>query len=150
ELLTAYVNETDYTVWVEIAIGLASLRNLLFEQRFYPQFEKFCQKMFSKIGQSVGWKPKNNESHTQGLLRNLILSQQISYNDPAALKKGREIFTKGGKIPADIRSVAYQAVAHNGGKVDHTKFEKKYISESLSEEKNRVGRAMAQFQDQAL
>jgi len=144
-LLPAYTNETDYTVWVELASGLGDLKNLLYGQKYYGEFEKFAREIFTGIGKKLGWKAKAGESHTQGLLRSLILNQLIGYNHQPTISQGWEIYKSAKNIPADIRAAVYHAVAVSGTENDYKKLIKKYQTEGLSEEKNRVGRALGQF-----
>ena len=146
-LIKAYQNETDYTVWVELAGSLASIKNLIHDQSYYPLFEKFCQRVLKKIAVQVGWTAKKGESHTQGLLRSLILSQLAGYNHKKTIEKGLQIFKKSKSVPADIRSVVYQIVAQQGGIKQHQDFINRYKAESLSEEKNRLSRALGHFRD---
>jgi hypothetical protein len=150
ELVEAYENETDYTVWIELLSGLSSLRNLLYGQSYFASFEKYCLKILNKIGKEVGWQAKKGEGHTAGLLRSLILQQLVSFNQDQALQKGRQLYRTAKNVPADIRSVVYQAVAQTDSKKDYDKFISKYKTEQLSEEKNRIGRALGQFTDSAL
>lgn len=150
DLVKAYENENDYTVWVEILSGLATLKGLFYGQDFYSEFEKFGRRVLEKIGKEVGWHASKNEGHTRGLLRSLVLSQQIAFNDQVVIKKGVEIYKKHKSVPADIRAAVYYAVATNGNEALHKKFIKDYINETLSEEKNRIGRALGQFRDPKL
>lgn len=149
-LLPAYENETDYTVWVELVNGLASLRNLLHNQDCYANFEQFCQKVLAKIGGEAGWAAKKGEAHTQGLLRSLILHQLAVFNHQPTLKRGLDLAKKSGKIPVDIRSVVYQIIAKQGGQKQHQNFIKRYKAENLSEEQGRIGRALGQFNSPSL
>lgn len=146
-LLGAYAKETDYTVWVELAAGLAALRNLLFGQVSYPFFEKFAREIFKKIADKTGWRPKAGERHTQGLLRSLGLQQLAVFRHQPTLAKGLRLFKKSKNISPDIRGVVYQIAAQEGGKKQHQNFIRRYKNESLSEEKNRLGRALGQFAD---
>ena len=149
DFLSCYENETDYTVWVEIISGLSSLKNLLHGQAAYPKFQEFCLKLLQKISKEIGWQKKKLESHTAGLLRSMILSQLIGFGHKPTIAHGQKIF-KSGKIPADIRSVAYQAQAAAGSEKAFNQFVSMYVKETLSEEKNRIGRALAQFKDPKL
>jgi puromycin-sensitive aminopeptidase len=150
EFISNYKNETDYTVWIELASGLADLKNLLYQEKYYLEFEKYAREIFIKIGQEVGWKAKAGESHTQGLLRSLVLNQLIGYNYEPTTSQGVKIYRSAKIIPADIRAAAYHAFAVKGNAQDHGKFIKKYQSETLSEEKNRIGRALGQFSQEKL
>ncbi len=154
ELALAYKDETDYTVWLQLASGLSDLTSLLFEQKYYPLFEKFARMIFSKIGQKLDWRPKKGEGHTTALLRSLALSQLAGFNDTKILSEGLNIFKKAfnrnQSIPADIRGVVYYVAAQTGGVDTYDYFISKYKTESLSEERNRIGRALGQFKNPAL
>lgn len=150
EFAKAYENETDYTVWVNLASGLAEIRNLIFNPVFYPQFEAFGRKIFEKIARRLGWQAKKGESHTTGLLRSLILNQLISYNHQPTITKGLTIFKSKTTVPPDIRAAVYHAMAKSGSAKQHSNFLKRYKQENLSEEKNRIGRALGQFSNQKL
>lgn len=147
EFMGNYKNETDYTVWVELASGLSDLKNLLYGQKCYGEFEKFAREIFTGIGKKLGWKTKAGEGHTRGLLRSLVLNQLIGYNYQPAIKSGVKIYKSAKNIPADIRAAVYHARAVTGTQNDYRKFIKRYRKESLSEEKNRIGRALGQFTD---
>jgi len=146
-LLPAYENESDYTVWVELALGLGDLKNLLYDEKCYGKFEKFAREIFTGIGGKLGWKAKAGESHTQGLLRSLVLNQLIGYNHQPTIKAGVKIYNSAKNIPADIRAAAYHAKAVIGTRRDYLQLIRKYQTESLSEEKNRISRALGQFAD---
>jgi puromycin-sensitive aminopeptidase len=151
DFIKNYKNETDYTVWVELASGLADLKNLLYGQKVYPQFEKFARDVFVGIGKKLGWKAKAGESHTRGLLRSLVINQLIRYNHLPTIVFGQKIYGSGAKnIPADIRAAVYHAQATGGNAKRHGYSIKEYRSETLSEEKNRIGRALGQFGDKKL
>lgn len=150
KLIQAYENETDYTVWVELVTGLSTIKGLIADIKEYPLFEEYSKVVFEKIGKNIGWKPEVNEGHLKSLLRSLILGQLISFKHPEyvshALKVGKNLE----KIPADIRSVVYSAVASNGNETVHKEFVNLYKNTTLNEEQNRLGRALGQFSNPKL
>lgn len=150
ELIKGYTDETDYTVWVEIASGLAQIRNLVYSQKYYPQFEIFAQGIFEKIRKKVGFKSEPGEAHIHSLLRSLVLQQLIAYNHQPTIKQALKIFRQNKSVPADLRSTVYSAAAQAGNKTRHNEFLKRYSSETLSEEQARIGRALGQFADEKL
>ncbi len=149
-LLPAFENETDYTVWVELCGGLVGLRNLLHGQKFYLEFEKYCQQVLAKITKQVSWQARTGESHTQGLLRSLVLHQMIAFKHRPTLNEGINLAKKSKQVPADIRSVIYHILAQEGDKKHQDDFIKRYKTETLNEEQNRIGRALGQFSNPAL
>ncbi len=149
ELTLAYVNETDYTVWTEISAGLNLVHQLIFNQPFEKKYKNFAKNIFKKEVIRLGFKPHKNETHTQGLLRSLVLSNYASFGGQDVIKKAKDIF-KSGKVAADLRGMVYRVVAENGGEKEYKKFVNSYKNETLNEEKNRLGRALANFLDTKL
>jgi puromycin-sensitive aminopeptidase len=149
-LMQAYENETDYTVWVELATALNKLRNLILSQEYYPKFEEYCRKLFRKAGRRLGWQAKPDEGHAQTLLRSLILGQLILFDDEKTLDYGVKLFKRSKSIPSDLRSVVYRAVAQRGDELDHKMFVERYKNEQFSEEKDRLGRALGQFKQEKI
>ncbi len=148
-LTNAYITENDYTVWLQLASSLADIKMLIFGQKYYFLFENYARTVFENVGKKVGWKVKAGEGHTEALLRSLVLHQLASYNHAPTIKKGLQIY-KSKNISADIKSVVYQIAAQQGGAKEHQKFIQSYKTESLSEEKNRIGRALGQFTNPGL
>lgn len=150
ELVRGYKNETDYTVWVEIAHGLDNVRNIIWHEPFYPQYREFALDIFKKISKALGFKASGNESHTRALLRSLVLHQLLVFGHEPTVKQALKIFKTQKSVPANIRSVVYQAAAQTGNEKLHEQFLGNYQKETLSEEKNRIGRALGQFAKPAL
>jgi aminopeptidase N len=149
DLVLSYLNENDYTVWTEISAGLNLVHQLIFNQAFEGRFKEFAKTVFEKEAKRLGWATHKNESHTQGLLRSLVLANYGGFGGSDAIKKAQELFKKG-KVSADLRGVVYQLVAENGGEAEFKKFQNMYIKETLNEEKNRIGRALVNFQNEKL
>ena len=60
------------------------------------------------------------------------------------------MFKNNKSIPADLRSVVYAGMAQSGNSRHHQDFTKWYVKELLSEEQNRIGRALGYFKDASL
>ncbi len=144
DLAESYKNETDYTVWTEISAGLNRVHNLIFNQPFEEEYKTFVKNVFKPQAQALGFRSKEGESHTTGLLRSLILNNYGSFGGEDAIKTAKNIFASG-KVPADIRGTVYQLVAEHGGRKEYKILLEKYKAENLNEEKNRIGRALSSF-----
>jgi len=114
-------------------------------------YHVYGQRLFAKIHAKLGWEPIRGESHTDNLLRSLVIGRLASFDDPEVLAEARRRFdahiASTQIIPADLRSVVFRAVAQN---CDDKTFEalfKIYREAELHEEKDRVSRALGSVKD---
>jgi puromycin-sensitive aminopeptidase len=153
EFLSAYKNESDYTVWVEIASGLARLEQLLAKTQSRENLNKIIIPLFSPVLKRLGWEKHTGELHTDSLLRSLAISRLGRSGDQSVVKETQAIFkalNKGEQINPDIRGAVYAVVATNGTDVAYRALMAKYKTETLHEEKNRLGNALGDFQSPEL
>ncbi|HBB44037.1 MAG: hypothetical protein UW27_C0017G0020 [Parcubacteria group bacterium GW2011_GWA1_44_13] len=154
DFVSAYKNETNFAVWSELSTGLNTIDNLINGETFALEYEKYCRDIFAPMTKKVGWKKKKVDGHSDILLRSLILANAAKYGDESVVAKSRELFDsiKKGKnpIPADLRGVVYGTVARRGGKDEYKKFLEMYKNATLTEEKNRIGRALGRFSQKEL
>ncbi len=154
EFVSAYKNETNYAVWSEIASGIAMIDSLISNETFLPLFEKYARELFAPMVKKVGWKKKDDEGHTDTLLRSLILANAGRYDDNDTIAYARKMFKsirkKNNPIPADLRGPVYNIVAQHGGATEYKKFIDMHHSATLHEEKNRIGGALGRFSDKKL
>ncbi len=147
----SFKNETEYIVWAELASGIDKVYSLIAEESWADNYKKYALQLFSPLAHRMGWHAKS-ASNTDTFLRNLALSHAALYGDDLIIKYGKKLFKESGKtkIPADIRSVVYGIVARDGKETDWNKFKTMYKSATLDEERDRCGRALAQFRDKTL
>lgn len=152
ELLEGFINEEDYTVWVEITSHLIAIEHLIFGEVFAEDFRQFSKKIYQKIGQKVGWEKKSDETHTQTLLRSLVLNRLGTYGEKQVLQKAKDIFDQREKrsIDPDIRATVYSLVAKSGGLKEFKKLVIMHNSESLQQERDRLMGALSSFKDSAI
>ncbi|HBA46032.1 hypothetical protein A2W67_03555 [Candidatus Nomurabacteria bacterium RIFCSPLOWO2_02_40_28] len=165
EFLSAYKNparnaygkavaggEDNYTVWLEIALGLARLEQLIVPRQARhlrptkSNLDKLILDLFSPTMKRLGWSPRKNEMHTDTLLRSLCISRLGRSGHTGIINKARAMF-KTGKINPDIRGAVYSVVASSGGMKEYKIFIEKYKKETLHEEKNRIGGVLGDFSD---
>ena len=150
EFLSAYRNEDNYTVWLEIAMGLGRLEALLARRSHRAAgLDKLVIKLFSPIFDRLGWEKNVNEPHTDTLLRSLVISRLGRSGHEEIIAEARNKFTKGNIYP-DIRGAVYAVVASSGGMKEYEIFLKLYLKETLHEEKNRLGGALGDFRDEKI
>ncbi len=148
--------ENDYTVWLEIAMGLGRLEQLFAKEKSKSELDKLILSLFSPLAERLGWEKsiktkegENDEPHTHTLLRSLSIIRAGRSSDQKiiaeALRKFR-LMQKGGHIHPDIRGAVYSIVARNGGMKEYNALIQRYKKETLHEEKNRIGGALGDFQ----
>jgi len=153
EFLSAYRDEDNYTVWLEIASGLARIEQLVAKSDNEENFDKFIIKLFTPILEKLTWEKQQGESHTDTLLRSLAISRLGRSADKEVVKKAKflvKAIQKGEQIDPDIKGALYTIVANNGGIAEYNMFIKQYKSEALHEEKNRIGNALGDFKDKEI
>lgn len=153
-LLSSYKQETNYTVWKNLALIMDEVDNLLWGTKHYEQFQKFASLIYEDIVKNVGWDKKSTDGHTGALLRELVLAQSGKYGNEDVIKKAKEMFSDhvSGKkyVDPDLRVVVYGLVAKNGGEDEYNKMMSLYDKETMSEEKNRLAIGLCKFKQKEL
>ncbi len=153
EFLSAYREEDNYVVWVEIVSGLSRLSQLLAKTDSGEKLKEFSLELYSPLVKKLGWEEEKIEKHTDALLRPLILARAGNAGHKGVITEAQKRFIlmqKGKSIDPNIRRVVYSIVARNGGIKEYDKFIAMYKGENLHEEKNRIGYTLGDFQDKKI
>ncbi|HVT00788.1 MAG TPA: ERAP1-like C-terminal domain-containing protein, partial [Patescibacteria group bacterium] len=154
KLTLSYTREESYNVWTEIASDLSKVSNLIIGQSYYPSFERYAVKIFSRVAKHLSWEKKKGESHSHTLLRSLALYNLGTYGDRDTIEKAMDYFNQeiSGKkqIPSDLRGVVFNLVAENGGEREYEAILKLFLNTNLEEERDRLLRALCFFKDKKL
>ncbi len=162
EFLSSYKKEDNYTVWLEIAMGLGRLeqllvprhtRNLRPKENIKTNLDKLIIELFSPLAFELGWDKKKKEMHTNTLLRSLVISRVGRSGDKKIIAEARKKFAiiqKGKYVNPDIRGAVYSIIAKWGGEKEYRTFLASYKKETLHEEKNRIGGALGYFCDRKI
>ncbi len=148
----AYINETEYIVWSEIASGINRIYNIVSNESFKNQYKKYALSLFTPLQEKMGWHKKPKEEHSRTFLRSLAISQAGFYGNKKVIKNAQKLFKERNKkkIPADLRFPIYGIVAANGTEKEWKIFEKLYKNEKMHEEKERCGQALTKFKNKKL
>lgn len=153
-LMKAYTDEENYIVWSSINSCLSKLNQLLSYTDFQPLFHAYGRQLLGAIFSKVGWDSKPGEGHLETLLRSTVIGRLARFKDEAVLteaKKRLEAHIAGTAIiPADIRSVVYQAAASTADRKLYDALLKLYRSTDLQEERNRIAAGLAAVTDPEL
>ncbi len=153
----SYKNEKEYIVWAELASGIDRIYHVMYSaekenSKEKELYKKYALTFFSPLAEQMSFEKKKGEHNTHTFLRNLALAHAGLYGDKKIIKKAKEMFVNSKKkaLPADIRSTIYGIVGRSGGVKEWKIFENIYLTSKLDEEKDRAGRALAQFSDKTL
>ena len=149
ELAQTYKGEEDYTVWSTLTSHIAQLDSLLSHESFYDDFRKYGREIYGLIAQKMGWEKREEEKHTDALLRGMVLHRLGYFGDKQTIKYAQELFKKS-RIDPDLRGIVYNLVAENGAAVEHGILIKMYKEEENQQEKDRLGRSLGLFANKAL
>ena len=147
----AYSNETDATVWSDLASNLSGFQALLEDEPFYNKFEAFGRHLFAKVAKKIGWVKQDHEGHMTALLRSTVLSELGQYGDKETIQTAASLFNKyeddPESIDPDIRRVVFQLSASEGGERLYNTMWEILMNTNLEEEKVRLRSALANFKD---
>lgn len=155
DFLSAYPDETDYTVWSDIAANLSSVTHLL---SFNPEYKgianKFGADLFRKVVASVGWEATPGESAQTSLLRPLVIRQLGKFGDATIIAEAKARLTQFAadkvSLAADLRAAVYGIALQYGGKEEYDTIFKIFEETDLQEEKVRCLRSFGASADPEL
>ena len=153
-LAEAYANETDASVWADLAANLGSLDRLLMDEPYHGGYQAFARSIFQPIGRSVGWDARPGEGHLDALLRSTVLEQLGRYEDGDVLAEARERFNAYVEEPSavhpDLRRAVLALAAQRGDRRMYDTLWDLVRSAPLQEEKVRLLAALTQFSQEEL
>lgn len=145
-LMGAYVNERNYVVLSNIRLNLGELGSLFSHLPVKTKFQDMNRKIFSRVLAEVGWDKRDEDSHTDSLLRNMLIGCLGKSNDTAVIDECKKRFANhyDGTVvlPADIRGAVYAIVRANGGEKEYNQLMDLFTKTDLHEERERVQRVL--------
>lgn len=146
QLIDAYRNETNFTVWTAITNSLSKMQTILSHTKLSERFNIYGQNLYAPVAEKLGWDVTKGEHHLSTLLRSLVLHRLISFSCEETINEAKKRFKNHIDgvclLPADLRSVCYKAVLQTGDFCTFEEMLKLYRSTDLHEEKDRISRAL--------
>jgi len=154
KLMEAFVNEDNYTVWSTINNCIGKLSILLSHTDYDDLFKAYVRRLMKGVASHLGWDTRANDSHSDKLLRPLVIGRLGRFGDEAVIAEAQKRFEAhvSGKalIPADLRSPVYRTVLSVGDESTYNTMLKLYREDDLHEEKNRISQAFGAICDQSI
>ncbi|KAL0270641.1 UNVERIFIED_CONTAM: hypothetical protein PYX00_007987 [Menopon gallinae] len=153
-VMEAFIDEDNYTVWSSINSCLGKLRLLLSHTDLEDNLKAYIRVLMTPVYKRLGWEPKNNESHLDTLLRSLVIGSLAGCAEESVVAESKKRFEAhyAGKtlIPADLRTPVYRAVMSCGNESTYEAFLKLYREADLHEEKDRICRNLGAIKDEKI
>ncbi len=148
-LAEAYENETDASVWSDLASNLRDVELLVADEPYYENYRAFARKLFAPAARRISWDAREDEGHLDALLRSTVLSQAGGYGDPELLTQASERFqaylTDPAVLHPDLRGVVFSLAAQAGDAETYNQMWELERATDLQEEQIRLLIALARF-----
>ena len=149
-----YINETEYTIWVELAAGFSRAATLLRDELYYKDFAEHARKFFMPIAEKMGWDPDSDEDDLAPMLRSLALAGVARYQDKGTIEEAKQRFellvANPQSVNPDLRNVVCTIAAKNGNIGTHRALLRLYRNAELKEEQLCYLNAMGSFRSKTI
>ena len=149
DIAAAYENETDASVWSDLASNLRDIELLVAEEPCHESFRTFARNLFGPAARRIGWEAQAGEGHLDSLLRSTVLSQAGGYGDAEMLGQATERFQayqdNAAAVPPDLRGVVFSLAAQAGDEATYDRLWELERAADLQEEKIRLLMALSRF-----
>lgn len=142
--------DTDYVVWNALGGGVSGLISIVEDDDLRAQLEKFGLWMVQPNVRRLGWKALKGEPAFDTLMRPLVLSLAVRFDDPTVTAEARELyeaFLAGKLVDPDLRGVALYAAARHGGQAEFDAILKRYLTEESPQVKMTLLASLGRFRD---
>ena len=149
-LAESYRNETDASVWSDLATNLREIESMISQESYLGEFHAFGRRLFGPAAQRSGWEPQPGEGHLDSLLRSTVLSQAGVYGDREVIGQAQALFERyqvdASNVRPDLRGVVFSLVAQEGDRAVYDRIWELERAAELHEEKIRLLMSLARFQ----
>ena len=149
DIAAAYENETDASVWSDLASNLRDIELLVADEPCHENYRTFARQLFGPAARRIGWNARAGEGHLDALLRSTVLSQAGGYGDEELLGQATERFqgylADASTLPPDLRGVVFSLAAQAGDQQTYDQLWDLERQTDLQEEKIRLLLAVARF-----
>ncbi len=154
DFTAAYENEDDYITRSNVASNLYFLYQKTCNESFSYEIKNMTHSFFKNIFYQIGWDAKENEPHTNALLRSFVLGALGRLDDDEIISEATERFEQYLKNPLsvkpDIQDPIFSIVAWSGDSKIYQKLLALYRTVKTQEEKIRFLGALCSFKDERL
>ena len=157
KFLPAFINETEYSVWVVIIDAISDLRTscLSLNTETSQNFDSYIRKLLTPVINTIGWDPKSTDNSSAPLLRALVLRIGAVAGMDDVVQEALKRFDAyvgtgngdGQAIAPDVRQLVYNTAASHGGSKRWEALLRLLKAATLSEEQRRLMMALGRQSD---
>ena len=148
-LAGAYQNETDASVWSDLASNLREIDLLLASEPYHSKFRETSRDLFAPTAARSGWDARPGEGHLDALLRTTVLSQAGAYHDQETIDQAvgrfKQYLEDRSAVHPDIRGVVISLAAQAGDRDTYNQIWDLAKETNLQEENIRLLMSLARF-----
>lgn len=155
ETLEAFREETEFTVWNQIAQSVYEIRSLFLEDDpAATDFNTFIKHIFGPIVAKKGWEEDPNETHAEKLLRPMVLDVHGAHDDEHTIREAQERFARAlagkEKLNPTLRQTVYRICARHGTKETFDTLLDLYRNAKNQEEQVYILTSLGNFRDKTI
>ena len=149
DIAAAYKNETDASVWSDLASNLRDIDFLLADEPYNESFRTFARDLFGPAARRIGWDAREGEGHLDALLRSTVLGQAGGYGDQEFLAQAQVRFAgylkDSSSLHPDVRGLVFSLAAQGGDQQTYDQLWELERQTDLQEEKIRLLLSLTRF-----
>jgi puromycin-sensitive aminopeptidase len=155
-LLESYQAETQAPVWDVIAGTVGGVRAVMGDEDndvLRNAMKPYVRSLVANCLKDLGWKPRQNETYFDTLLRPTILGLAAGADEPTVVKEALKRFKDAKKpedLAADVRGVILATAARLGDKPEYEKMLAWHDTSTSSEVRTSLCAALTSFEQPAL
>lgn len=148
KLLEAMHEEPDYVVWGGLTGGFGALESVVEDEPLRDQLDRFGRWLVQPNVKRLGWEPKDGEAPFDTLMRPMVLSQAVRFDDEDVTREANKRFKdylEGRPIDPDLRPAILYAAARHGGTDEFDAILERYRREQVPQVKISLLGALGRF-----
>jgi tricorn protease interacting factor F2/3 len=154
DFISSYENEDDYITTSNIANNLYFLYQKTRDESYSYEIKNMAHNFFKTAFAKIGWDAKENEPHTNALLRSYLIGVLGKLDDDEVIAEANKRFEQYLKNPSslnpDIQEAVFSTAAWGGDDKTYQKLVNLYRKDKTQEEKLRSLVALCNFKDEKL
>lgn len=148
DLVDAYTDERQYMPLINVGENLSLLLNMSHMQDWNKKIRHVSAPIFEGVLSRLGWKPQQNEAHTDSFLRTMAI-MSLGRLDRSISAKTADMFDAyiddPNTVHPDIRNPMFAAVARHGNLRMHSKLSRLFVNADSAEEQMRIVVGLCEF-----